>query len=165
MDDVREGSLGELEIPHIPTVEPNRGLIGKMRSLGIESLRVTSQTDQLCPQPKLFVGMSECFKEPDPEETRGTGDEDPTPAELLPQWTRMREHMLQIFLGELGKNHLRELEKLSRRGAEAQISENWKKDCFKALSVEVFRNLVASLYRSLRLGVSARVFFFFYFLK
>jgi hypothetical protein len=105
MNDVRERPLGKLEITYIPPMQGNRCLRGKMGNFGVKGLWITSQADQLCPQPKLFVGMSECFKEPDPEETRGTGDEDPTPAELLPQRTRMREHMLQIFLGELGKNH------------------------------------------------------------
>jgi hypothetical protein len=76
-----------------------------MVDLGVKGLGIPCQADQSSPQPKLFIGISECLKEPDPEETRGTGDEDAGTTKLLPKRTRVRKHMLKVFLGERGKRH------------------------------------------------------------
>jgi hypothetical protein len=49
--------------------------------------------------------MGKSLQQPDPEETRGSSDKDPAAAELLPEMTRMLQHMLQIFIGKRGKGH------------------------------------------------------------
>jgi hypothetical protein len=105
MDDVGKIPCGKLEVTDIPLMQPYGGISGQMRSLRMKRVGVSSQADQLGPQIQGGVGMGKSLQQPDPEETRGSSDKDPAAAELLPERTRVLQHMLQIFLGKRGKGH------------------------------------------------------------
>ncbi len=107
MNDVRKVPLGQRVFAHVALVPGNRRTVAQVREPPAKGLRIAGEHDRVGLQAELLVGVRKRLQKPDAEETRPAGHQQPRSPQLLPERTRVDQHVIEVFWQEFVRGHWR----------------------------------------------------------
>src|SRR4051812_28426870 len=91
-----EYSIGEVEVPYVSFVDGDAGMESEMRSTIAERPPIPRQDHGARPETEVVNGMKEGLGHPATKEPRATRHQKPGSPELIPEITRVLQHVVQI---------------------------------------------------------------------
>src|SRR5262245_56375509 len=94
---MRERTSGEGKRAHIPFVQMDGVMAGKMRRLSSEGIRAPGQRHHFGPQAEAVACPGKALQQPAAEEPGAPCQEKPTATELLPAISRALQNLIQVL--------------------------------------------------------------------